>query len=183
MPKILNTNMGLGFIRGRNYDMNLGRLGQMKTAHSELRKTRELNLQSEMRKLKDSVKTYSTRRFSTYPYQVLMTENELRLFSEFLQREFGMGDVVQGVGNGIRDVTGNVVQGAGKVIGSGLGQTVAGVAGAVKGAALGASALMPILPLAPIGAIGGALLGGWAGSKAAEIGGNTLKNIGQDIHT
>ena len=82
MPnRILNTNMGLGFQRGRKYDTDLDRLGRMETSHGELRRTRELNLQTEMKKLKKSMNTYSTRRFSAYPYKVTMTESQLRVFS------------------------------------------------------------------------------------------------------
>lgn len=186
MPnRILNTNMGLGFQRGRKYDMDLDRLGRMETSHGELRKTRELNLQTEMKKLKNSMKTYSIRRFSAHPYQVIMTESELRVFSEILQREFGMGDVVGGVVNGARDLTGNVVEGTGKVVGSGVGKLAAGTVGAVKGAGLGATLLGSFIP--GIGHIAGAglgfLAGGALGSKAAGVAGSTLKNIGQDIHT
>lgn len=46
--KILNTNMGLGFIRGRKYDTDLDRLGRMDTSR-ELSQVGELN--REMRKL------------------------------------------------------------------------------------------------------------------------------------
>lgn len=42
--------MGLGFQRGRKYDTDLDRLGRMETAHSELRKTGELNMQKELKK-------------------------------------------------------------------------------------------------------------------------------------
>lgn len=47
--KILNTNMGLGFTRGRKYDTDLDRLGRMDTSQRELNKVGELN--REMRKL------------------------------------------------------------------------------------------------------------------------------------
>lgn len=186
MPnRILNTNMGLGFQRGRKYDMDLGRFGRMETSHGELRKTRELNLQTEMKKLKDSMKTYSIRRFSSYPYRVTMTESELRIFSELLQREFGMGDIAGGIVNGARDLTGNVVEGAGKVVGSGAGKLAAGGFGAFKGAALGAGLLGSAVPIVghAVGGILGGLAGGYLGSKAAGVAGSTLKGIGQDIHT
>ena len=96
-----------------------------------------------------------------------------------------MGDVVWGVVNGARDLTGNVVEGAGKVVGSGVSKLAAGGVGAAKGAALGAGLLGSAIPVLGhvVGGIGGALLGGWAGSKAAGVAGSTLKNIGQDIHT
>lgn len=186
MPsKILNTNMGLGFQRGRKYDTDLNRFGRMETSHAELRKTRELNLQNEMKKLKNSMKTYSIRRFSSYPYEVTMTESQLRIFTEILQREFGMGDVVGGVVDGARDLTGNVVEGTGKVVGSGVGKMAAGGFGMMKGAGLGASVLGSVVP--GLGHIAGGILGGiggaMVGSKAAGAVGSTLKNIGQDIHT
>ena len=48
--KILNTNIsGIGFTRGRNYDMDLGRLGRMSTAQREL--SRIGDLRKESRKL------------------------------------------------------------------------------------------------------------------------------------
>ena len=47
--QILNTNMGLGFTKGRKYDTDLDRLGRMDTSHRELSKVGELN--KEMRKL------------------------------------------------------------------------------------------------------------------------------------
>ena len=187
MPsKILNTNIGgIGFQRGRKYDTDLDRFGRMNTSHGELRKTRELNLQTEMKKLKESMKTYSIRRFSAYPYKVTMTDSQLRIFSEALQREFGMGDVVGGVVDGARDLTGNVVEGAGKVVGSGVGKLAAGGFGMMKGAGLGASVLGSFVP--GLGHIAGGILGGIGGgilgSKVAGAAGSTLKNIGQDIHT
>ena len=186
MPsKVLNTNMGLGFQRGRKYDTDLDRLGRMETSHGELRKTRDLNLQTELKKLKNSMKEYSIKRFSSYPYQVLMTEDELRAISESLQKEFGMGDVVGGVVDGVRDAAGNVVEGAGKVIGSGAGKLAAGGFGMVKGAGIGASLLGSFAPGIGhvLGGIGGALLGGKLGSSAAGAVGSTLKGIGQDIHS
>ena len=185
MPnRILNTNMGLGFQRGRKYDMDFDRFGRMLTSHAELRKTRDLNFQKELRK---AMNTYSIKRFSDNPeiYRVIMTESELKCFSEYLQREFGMGDIAGGVVNGVRDVAGNVVSGAGKMIGSGVGQLVGGGIGTAKGAAIGAAALGSVVPV--LGHIGGGILGGIAGGflgkKAAEVGGSTLKNIGQDIHS
>lgn len=166
--KILNTNLGVGFQRHRKYDTDLDRLGRMKTAQSELRKTGELNLQKELRK---SMSTYSVKRFS-----------------KISQRNYGMGDVAGGVVNGVRDVTGNVVEGAGKVIESTPGKLAGAVGGGMIGAKLGGlgavTALGPLgLLAAPIAMGGGALLGSMAGWSAAKTAGNTLKNVGQDIHT
>lgn len=189
MPsRILNTNMGLGFQRGRKYDTDLDRLGRMETSHGELRKTRELNLQAEMRKLKKTMRTFSVRRFSAYPHRVLMTEDQIKIFSEIAQREFGMGDVVGGVVNGARDITGNVVEGAGKVVGSGAGKFAAGALGAYQGvkagALLGATGIVPWFLGGPVtGGIIGGIAGGLLGSKIAGGAGSALKNIGQDIHT
>lgn len=175
MPRILNTNMGLGFQRGRRYDMDLGRLGKMKTSYSELRKTRDLNLQTELKKLKESMGT--SRKFSRQ-YEVFMTEQELRLFSTYLlQREFGMGDIAQGVVNGARDLTGNVVEGAGKVVGSGVGKAAGFVGGGLAGTKIGAT--LGGIP----GAIIGGLIGSFGGSATAGAVGSTLKGIGQDIHS
>ena len=184
MPsKILNTNMGLGFQRGRKYDTDLDRLGRMETSHGELRKTRELNLQAEMKNLKKSMRTFSIRRFSAYPHRVLMTESRLREFSEIAQREFGMGDMVGGVVNGARDLTGNVVEGAGKLVGSGAGKLATGILGAAKGASIGA-AFTPWFLGGPItGGLLGAAVGGMLGSKVAGAAGKTLQNVGQDIHS
>lgn len=47
--KILNTNMGVGFKRGRKYDTDLDRLGRMETSHRELNRLGDLR--TEMRKL------------------------------------------------------------------------------------------------------------------------------------
>ena len=48
--RILNTSMGgIGFNRYRNYDQNLKRLGQTKTAMSELRKVGDLNLNKQLK--------------------------------------------------------------------------------------------------------------------------------------
>lgn len=52
--KILNTSGAPGFIRGRKYDMDLDRLGRMKTAQRELQTTRQL--QDEQRKLKKGLR-------------------------------------------------------------------------------------------------------------------------------
>lgn len=177
MPnRILNTNMGLGFQRGRKYDMDFDRFGRMLTSHAELRRTRDLNFQKELRK---AMNTYSIKRFSDNPeiYRVIMTESELKCFSEYLQREFGMGDIAGGVVNGVRDVAGNVVSGAGKVVGSGLGQ----VGGIYAGAKLGAAAGTAIG--GPIGGLIGGIAGAFSGPGLAKAAGNTIKNIGQDIHS
>lgn len=186
MPnKILNTNIGLGFQRHRKYDTDMDRLGRMKTAQSELRKTKELNLQSEMKKLKKETNLYSIKRFSQIPYEVIMTERDFKLFSEVLQKAYGMGDVVGAIGNGVRDVAGNVVEGAGKVVGSGAGQLAGNVGGFIGGGKLGAA--LGGAALGPLGAIGGAVLGSIIGTKAGGAGartlGQTLQNVGQDIHS
>lgn len=167
--KILNTNMGLGFQRGRKYDTDLDRLGRMKTAQSELRKTRELNLQGELKKLKKTMKIYSIRRFSSY------------------QKSFGLGDVAEGVGNGIRDAAGSTLKAGGKLLDNGLSKTAAfgvGLANMSSGASIGAS----IGSIAgPVGTAIGGLVGGIAtpfmAAKATGIAGQTLKSIGNDIHT
>lgn len=41
--RILSTSSSPGFQRNRKYDMDLGRLGKMKTSQSELSNLRELN--------------------------------------------------------------------------------------------------------------------------------------------
>lgn len=48
--KILNTNQGLGFQRGRKYDTDLDRLGRIETAQRELSKGMG-TFNQEMRKL------------------------------------------------------------------------------------------------------------------------------------
>ena len=169
MPsKILNTNIsGIGFQRGRKYDTDLDRLGRMKTAQSELRKTGELNLQKELKK---TMATYSVKRFS-----------------KISQKEYGMGDVVGAVGNGVRDAAGTAIETGGKLLDNGVTKTVAGIAGlgAMKaGAGIGASIGSV---LGPVGTIGGGLLGALAtpflAAKGTEVAGKALKSIGQDIHT
>lgn len=169
MPsKILNTNIsGIGFQRGRKYDTDLDRLGRMKTAQSELRKTGELNLQKELKK---TMATYSVKRFS-----------------KISQREYGMGDVVGAVGNGVRDAAGTAIETGGKLLDNGVTKTAAGIAGLGAmgtGASVGASIGSV---LGPVGTIGGGLLGALAtpflAAKGTEVAGKALKSIGQDIHT
>lgn len=169
MPsKILNTNIsGIGFQRGRKYDTDLDRLGRMKTAQSELRKTGELNLQKELKK---TMATYSIKRFS-----------------KISQREYGMGDVVESIGNGVRDAAGTAIETGGKLLDNGVTKTVAGIAGLGSmgtGASVGASIGSV---LGPLGTIGGGLLGALAtpflAAKATGVAGQALKSIGQDIHT
>ena len=169
MPsKILNTNIsGIGFQRGRKYDTDLDRLGRMKTAQSELRKTGELNLQKELKK---TMATYSVKRFS-----------------KISQREYGMGDVVGAIGNGVRDAAGTAIETGGKLLDNGVTKTAAGIAGLGAmgtGASVGASIGSV---LGPIGTIGGGLLGALAtpflAAKGTEVAGKALKSIGQDIHT
>lgn len=169
MPsKILNTNIsGIGFQRGRKYDTDLDRLGRMKTAQSELRKTGELNLQKELKK---TMATYSVKRFS-----------------KLYQKEYGMGDVVGAVGNGVRDVAGTALETGGKLLDNGVTKTVAGVAGlgAMKAGASVGAGIGSVL--GPLGTIGGGLLGALAtpflAAKGTEVAGKALKSIGQDIHT
>ena len=170
MPsKILNTNIsGIGFQRGRKYDTDLDRLGRMKTAQSELRKTGELNLQKELKK---TMATYSIKRFS-----------------KISQKEYGMGDVVGAVGNGVRDAAGTAIETGGKLLDNGVTKTVAGIAGLGAmgtGASVGASIGGSVLGLP--GMIGGGLLGALAtpflAAKGTEVAGKALKSIGQDIHT
>ena len=169
MPsKILNTNIsGIGFQRGRKYDTDLDRLGRMKTAQSELRKTGELNLQKELKK---TMATYSVKRFS-----------------KISQREYGMGDVVGTIGNGVRDAAGTAIETGGKLLDNGVTKTAAGIAGLGAmgtGASVGASIGSV---LGPLGTIGGGLLGALAtpflAAKGTEVAGKALKSIGQDIHT
>lgn len=169
MPsKILNTNIsGIGFQRGRKYDTDLDRLGRMKTAQSELRKTSELNLQKELKK---TMATYSVKRFS-----------------KISQREYGMGDVVGAIGNGVRDAAGTAIETGGKLLDNGVTKTAAGIAGLGAmgtGASVGASIGSV---LGPVGTIGGGLLGALAtpflAAKGTEVAGKALKSIGQDIHT
>lgn len=169
MPsKILNTNIsGIGFQRGRKYDTDLDRLGRMKTAQSELRKTGELNLQKELKK---TMATYSVKRFS-------------RLY----QKEYGLGGVVEAVGNGVRDATGTAIETGGKLLDNGVTKTAAGIAGLGSmsaGASVGAGIGSV---LGPLGTIGGGLLGALAtpflAAKGTEVAGKALKSIGQDIHT
>lgn len=169
MPsKILNTNIsGIGFQRGRKYDTDLDRLGRMKTAQSELRKTGELNLQKELKK---TMATYSVKRFS-----------------KISQKEYGMGDVVEAVGNGVRDAAGTAIETGGKLLDNGVTKTAAGIAGLGAmgtGASVGASIGSV---LGPLGTIGGGLLGALAtpflAAKGTEVAGKALKSIGQDIHT
>ena len=169
MPsKILNTNIsGIGFQRGRKYDTDLDRLGRMKTAQSELRKTGELNLQKELKK---TMATYSVKRFS-----------------KISQKEYGMGDVIGAVGNGVRDAAGTAIETGGKLLDNGVTKTAAGIAGLGAmgtGASVGASIGSV---LGPLGTIGGGLLGALAtpflAAKGTEVAGKALKSIGQDIHT
>lgn len=123
--KILNTNMGLGFQRGRKYDTDLDRLGRMETAQSELRKTGELNMQKELKKLRKNMATYSIKRFS-----------------QISQKEYGMSEVAGAVGNGVRDVAGTAIETGGKLLDNGVTKTAAGIAGLGAmgtGASVGAS--------------------------------------------
>lgn len=166
--KILNTNLGVGFQRHRKYDTDLDRLGRMKTAQSELRKTGELNLQKELRK---SMNTYSVKRFS-----------------RISQRNYGMGDVAGAVGSGVRNMAGSVLETGGKVLDNGLTKTAAfgaGLAGMGTGASLGATIGSAILP--GLGTAAGGLIGAAATPFVTKnlvgAAGKTLKSVGQDLKT
>lgn len=112
---------------------------------------------------------------------------KVKRFSYYQQKQYGMGDVVGAVGNGVRDMAGNVIEGAGKVADSGIGKLAGagiGLANMGTGASIGASLGAVAGPIGSIiGGIGGALAAPFLGAKAAEVGGKTLKSIGQDIHT
>lgn len=157
--------MGLGFQRGRKYDMDLDRLGRMETSHSELRKTGELNMQKELKKMKKSMHTYSVKRLS--------------------QKNYGIGDIATSVGNGVRDVAGTALETGGKLLDNGLAKGagfVAGLGSMGTGASIG-STIGSVL--GPVGSIAGGALGALATpfltSKAVGVAGKTLKNVGQDI--
>ena len=176
--KILNTNMGLGFQRGRKYDTDLDRLGRMETSHSELRKTGELNMQKELKKVKKSMNTYSVKRFS-----------------KISQKNYGLGDVATSIGNGIQNAAGATLETGGKLLDNGLAKTAGfatGLAGMgvghTAGAAIG-SAVGSLL--GPAGSVIGGALGGLGGAiatpflaaKGVGIAGKTLKSVGQDMRT
>lgn len=165
--KILNTNMGLGFQRDRKYDTDLDRLGRMETSHSELRKTGELNMQKELKKVKKAMRTYSVKRLS--------------------QKNYGLGDVAESVGNGLRDAAGTTLETGGKLLDNGLAKGagfVAGLGGMSTGASVG-STIGSVL--GPIGSLAGGAIGALAtpflAAKGVETAGKTLKSVGQDIHT
>lgn len=169
--KILNTNIGgLGFQRGRKYDTDLDRLGRMETSHSELRKTGELNMQKELKKVKKSMNTYSVKRFS-----------------KISQKNYGMGDVVESVGNGLKNAAGATLETGGKLLDNPLAKGagfVAGLGGMGTGASIG-SAVGSVL--GPVGTVLGGALGALAApfvaSKGVGIAGKTLKSVGQDLRT
>lgn len=159
--------MGLGFQRGRKYDTDLDRLGRMETSHSELRKTGELNMQKELKKVKKAMRTYSVKRLS--------------------QKNYGLGDVAESVGNGLRDAAGTTLETGGKLLDNGLAKGagfVAGLGGMSTGASVG-SAIGSVL--GPIGSLAGGAIGALAtpflAAKGVETAGKTLKSVGQDIHT
>lgn len=154
--KILNTNMGLGFQRGRKYDTDLDRLGRMKTAQSELRKTGELNLQKELKK---SMATYSYRvkRFSAIRKK---------------QKEYGL---MSSIGEGVSTAAGGALETGGKLLDNGVSKTIGGGVGMMKGAALGGSILG--IPGAILGGLGGAVLG----SGLTGAAGKGLKAAGQEL--
>ena len=176
--KILNTNMGLGFQRGRKYDTDLDRLGRMETSHSELRKTGELNMQKELKKIKKTMNTYSVKRFS-----------------KISQKNYGLGDVAESVGNGLRDAAGTTLETGGKLLDNGVAKGagfVTGLAGMGTGASVGSSIGGAVGSLlGPLGTAAGSVLGGIGGAlatpflaaKGVETAGKTLKSVGQDIHT
>ena len=170
MPnKILNTNIpGIGFQRGRKYDTDLDRLGRMKTAQSELRRTGELNLQKELKK---SMATYSVKRFS-----------------RIRQREFGMGDVAGAVGNGVQNFAGSTLETGGKLLDNGLTKTAAGIAGiGAMGTGASIGSTVGGLVGGPIGYAAGGILGAAATpfvtAKAVGAAGEALKTAGQDMKT
>lgn len=110
-----------------------------------------------------------------------------RFSAYYQQREYGMGDVVGAVGNGVRDVTGTAIETGGKLLDNGATKTVAGIAGLGSmgaGASLGASVGSV---LGPLGTIGGGIIGGLAtpfvAAKGVETAGKALKSVGRDIHT
>ena len=174
--RILNTSIGgIGFNRYRNYDQNLKRLGQTKTAMSELRKVGDLNLNKQLKIEKKKMMTYSIKRFS-----------------KIHQRSFGMGDAISGaatgVVNGVRDVTGTALKTGGQLLDNPvtkLGAGVAGIGAMGTGAAMGAKA--GALIGGPIGAIAGGALGALATplvtAKAAGAAGQALQSMGEQIHT
>ena len=55
--KILNTNLGVGFKKGRKYDTDLDRLGRMETSGRELSRVGDLG--KEMRKLNTELRNES----------------------------------------------------------------------------------------------------------------------------
>lgn len=163
--KILNTNSGVGFTRGRKYDTDLDRLGRIDTAQGELRKTRDLNLQKELKK---TMATYSIKRFS-----------------QISQREYGLGDVVGAVGDGVREAAGSTIEGAGKLLDNGIAKTGAGIAGLGMmgtGASVGSAVGSVFGPL-------GSLIGGALGAIATPVAtakltgavGKGLKTMGSEI--
>ena len=116
-----------------------------------------------------------------------MATYSIKRFSKISQREYGMGDVVESIGNGVRDAAGTAIETGGKLLDNGVTKTVAGIAGLGSmgtGASVGASIGSV---LGPLGTIGGGLLGALAtpflAAKATGVAGQALKSIGQDIHT
>lgn len=177
--KILNTNIGgLGFQRGRKYDTDLDRLGRMETSHSELRKTGELNMQKELKKVKKSMNTYSVKRFS-----------------KISQKNYGMGDVVESVGNGLKNAAGATLETGGKLLDNPLAKGaggIVGLAGMGTGASVGSSIGGAVGSLlGPLGTGAGSVIGGALGAlatpflaaKGVGIAGKTLKSVGQDLRT
>lgn len=174
--RILNTSIGgIGFNRYRNYDQNLKRLGQTKTAMSELRKVGDLNLNKQLKIEKKKMMTYSIKRFS-----------------KIHQRSFGMGDAISGaatgVVNGVRDVAGTAVKTGGQLLDNPvtkLGAGVAGIGAMGTGAAMGAKAggLIGGLPGAIIGGALGGLMTPLVTAKAAGAAGQALQSMGEQIHT
>ena len=168
--RILNTNMGLGFQRGRKYDTDLDRLGRMETAQSELRKTGDLNLQGELKKLKKSMgRTYSVKRFSVIRQR---------------QREFGM---MGEVGDAVRDAAGNTLKMGGKLLDNGVTKTAAGIAGIGAmgtGANIGAAAGSIFGPAGTvIGGALGALATPFVAAKGVGMAGKALKDVGNAVHS
>ena len=165
--KILNTNMGLGFQRGRKYDTDMDRLGRIDTAQGELRKgLRGFNLQKELKK-ESMRKTYSVKRFSA-----------------IRQKDYS---IMSGIGEGAKQATGSALETGGKLLDNGLTKTAAGVAGLgamSTGAAIGSTVGSV---LGPAGTLIGGTLGGLAtpfvAAKGVETAGKALKTAGQEMKT
>lgn len=174
--KILNTNLGVGFTKGRKYDTDLDRLGRMKTSHEELRKIGDLR--TELRQMNRELNMGMNRKIFS-----------IRRFSSIRQKEFGIGDmasgVVNGVTNGVREATGSAVESSGKLLDSGLGKTagtIAGIGNMGTGASVGATLGSALGPLGSVvGGAVGALAAPAVTSKIVSSAGKGLKQMGKEI--